>query len=168
MKSFVSGFDCSIHVGYRSHFHLTNHRFVMRIDGFRLFARGRVAEFAIDKQLIGKTNVHFVDMHPDRLKIQILQQKMKVVNTQRNVFHGFVSLVNLSADTVISQGFDIFIDELSLFSTQLRYFDFVKSIGLKKRLNSTGKMSKICKILLSADVFTTHQNVGRQCDFVNF
>ena len=39
---------------------------------------------------------------------------------------------------------------------------------IEKRLNSCEKMSKICKIMLSADVFTTKQNVVRHCDFINF
>ena len=47
------------------------------------------------------------------------------------------------------------------FKTQLTLFRPKNSIGFEKRLNSCEKMSKICKIILSADVFTSKQNLGK-------
>ena len=73
-----------------------------------------------------------------------------------------------SADNAIWQFFDIFTHELSLFSTQLSFYALIKSIGLEKRLKSLVKMSKICEITLSADVFSPNQNIGRQHEFENF
>ena len=66
-----------------------------------------------------------------------------------------------SADNKISQIFDIFANKLSLFSTQLSFYALIKSIGMQKILNSLVKMLKICKITLSADVFTTKENLGK-------
>ena len=63
--------------------------------------------------------------------------------------------------TLILQIFDIILHDFSLFSTQLTLFRPKNSIGLKKRLNSCEKMSKICKITLSADVFKTKQNLAK-------
>ena len=68
-------------------------------------------------------------------------------------FLRFCFVVKTSADNVILPIFDIFTYELSLFSTQLSFYALIKSIGLEKRLNSLVKMSKICQITLSADVF---------------
>ena len=39
--------------------------------------------------------------------------------------------------------------------------DFIKAKKVDKRLNSSVKMSKICKFTLSADIFTTKTNLGK-------
>ena len=70
-------------------------------------------------------------------------------------------VVKTSADNVISQILDIFSHELGLFSTQLTLFRPKNSIGLKKRLKSYEKLPKICQIILSADVFTSKQNLTK-------
>ena len=67
-------------------------------------------------------------------------------------FPRFCFVVKTSADNVILQFFDIFSHEFSLFSTQLTLFSPKKLNWIEKRLNSCEKMSKICKIILSADV----------------
>ena len=54
-----------------------------------------------------------------------------------------------------------FTNKLSHSSSQLSLYTLIKSIGLKIRLNSLVKMSKTCKITLSADVFTTKQNLRK-------
>ena len=62
---------------------------------------------------------------------------------------------------MILQIFDVFSHDFRLFSTQLTLFRPKNSIGLKKRLSSCEKMSKNSKIILSADVFTTKQNIAK-------
>ena len=76
-------------------------------------------------------------------------------------FARFCFVVKTSADKMILQICDIFSYDFSLFSIQLTLFRPKNSIGFKKRQNSYEKMSKICKIILSADVFTTKQNLGK-------
>ena len=44
----------------------------------------------------------------------------------------------------------------------------IKVNWIEKRLKSCEKMSKICQIILSAEVFYRCENVGRQRDFANF
>ena len=55
--------------------------------------------------------------------------------------------IALSADKMNWPIFDIFSHDFSLFSTQLTLFRPKNSIGLKKRLKSCEKMSKICEII---------------------
>ena len=61
----------------------------------------------------------------------------------------------------ISQIFDSFTNELSLFSTQLSFYALIKSIELKKDLIYWWKF-------LSAEVLFRCKNVGRQRDFTNY
>ena len=62
-----------------------------------------------------------------------------------------------------------------LFLTWIQsFFKINEFLGLnkvnwvEKRLNSCEKMSKNCEIILSADIFTSKQNLGRQNYFANF
>ena len=76
-------------------------------------------------------------------------------------FHRFCIVVKTSPDKMISQIFDIFSHEFGLFSTQLTLFRPKNSFGLQKSPNSCEKMSKFSKIILSAEVFTTKQNLAK-------
>ena len=76
-------------------------------------------------------------------------------------FPRFCFDVKTSADKMILHIFDLFSHEFSLFSTQLTFLRPNNSIGFEKRLKSYEKISKICKIIKSADVFTAKQNLGK-------
>ena len=71
-----------------------------------------------------------------------------------------VIIVKTSAEKVILQIFDIFANELSLFNS-IDSLCLNKVNWIEKRLNSWKKMSQICEITLSADVFTTNLSLEK-------
>ena len=73
----------------------------------------------------------------------------------------FCFVVKTSADKMILPIFDIFSHESSLFFKPIEFLGLNKVNGIEKRQKSCKKMSKICQITLSADVFTTGQNLAK-------
>ena len=76
-------------------------------------------------------------------------------------FARFCFVKKTSADKMILQIFAIFSHEFSRFSNPIEFLGLSKVNWVEKRLKSDLKMSKICEIILSTDIFTTKQNLRK-------
>ena len=82
-------------------------------------------------------------------------------NTQWNVFFRFCFVVKNVGRQRDFANFWHFLTWIQFFLKPIELLDLNKVNWVEERLNSCEKMSKICKITLSAFVFTTKQNLGK-------
>ena len=66
----MSSLDCTVDVLNRCCFYFTDDALIVWVVRLGLLARSGIAELTVNEQLGSEANIHFIDMHPDWLKVQ--------------------------------------------------------------------------------------------------